>query len=90
LRAKFRRQHSIGPFIADFCCVELRLIVEVDGGQHAERAREDERRTAYLESRGYRVVRFWNNEVLGETEAVMQRIYEEVAAARRRLEERRE
>jgi very-short-patch-repair endonuclease len=59
---KFRRQHPIGPFIADFACIELRLVLEVDGGQHVE-FEHDARRTAWLESRGWRVVRFWNNDV---------------------------
>jgi very-short-patch-repair endonuclease len=61
--AKFRRQQPIGPFIADSVCQERRLIVEVDGGQHAGNA-FDLRRTAFLESKGYRVLRFWNNEIL--------------------------
>jgi very-short-patch-repair endonuclease len=61
--AKFRRQQPIGPFIADFVCQERQLIIEADGGQHAERTADD-RRTAFLESKGYRVLRFWNNEIV--------------------------
>src|SRR5437899_1689174 len=61
--AKFRRQQPIGPFIADFVCQERRLIIEADGGQHAESSTDD-RRTAFLESKGYRVLRFWNNDIL--------------------------
>ena len=61
---KFRRQHCIGSFIADFACVEKKLIIEVDGGQHAENADQDADRTAYLNSQGWTVMRFWNNEVL--------------------------
>ena len=65
-RVKFRRQQPIGPYIADFVSFEQALIVEVDGGQHAEEsnARNDAERTRYLASRGFRVVRFWNHDVL--------------------------
>ncbi|QJQ32313.1 DUF559 domain-containing protein [Sphingomonas lacunae] len=66
---KFRRQASIGPYIADFLCISARLIVEVDGGQHTEET--DAARTAWLEDQGYRVVRFWNNEVMGNIEGVL-------------------
>lgn len=72
--AKFRRQHPIGPFITDFCCVEQGLVVELDGGQHAEQAVSDLSRTAFLTSRGYRVLRFWNNEVLTNISGVIERI----------------
>jgi len=68
---KFRRQHPIGPFIVDFVCEECRLIVELDGGQHSSQVHADNTRTVLLESRGYRVVRFWNNEVLSETQSVL-------------------
>lgn len=60
---RFRRQAVIGPYIADFVCLEKRLIVEVDGGQHQEAAAYDARRDEYLRVRGYQVLRFWNNEV---------------------------
>ncbi len=76
--AKFRRQHPIGPFIADFCCVEARLIVEIDGGQHDEQVKQDGRRPAFMTAQGYRVIRFWNNEVLQSLEGVLQRIEAEV------------
>ena len=69
---KFRRQHPVGPFIADFACLEKRLIVEVDGGQHAERQGDDEARTRYLKSQGFNVIRFWNNDVLGEIDSVIE------------------
>ena len=69
---KFRRQHPIGPFIADFVCLETGLIIEVDGGQHAERMSEDGQRTRYLNSRGFKVLRFWNNEVLMDTDVCLQ------------------
>ena len=67
---KFKRQWTLGFFIADFCCIEQRLIVEVDGGQHSEAA--DASRTACLEERGYRVVRFWNHQVLANMDGVLQ------------------
>jgi very-short-patch-repair endonuclease len=70
---RFRRQVSLGPYVADFVCFEARLIVEADGGQHAERA-ADAARTAWLERRGYRVLRFWNNDILGNTDGVIQSI----------------
>ena len=71
---RFRRQVPIGPYIVDFCCFELRLVIEVDGGQHMERADYDADRTAWLESAGYRVIRFWNNQVFDEAEGVRQAI----------------
>jgi very-short-patch-repair endonuclease len=71
---KFRRQRPIGPYFADFACIEARLIVELDGGQHVEAAAYDENRTRYIESQGYRVLRFWNHEVLTQTDAVRERI----------------
>ena len=74
--AKFRRQHAIGPFIADFCAVERGLVIELDGGQHATQAQPDQRRSAYLERSGYRVLRFWDNEVLMNMEAVLERIFQ--------------
>jgi very-short-patch-repair endonuclease len=73
-RAKFRRQHPIGPFIADFCCIEARLVIEIDGGQHDERSQEDEQRSACLAAQGYRVIRFWNNDVLHNLDGVLQQI----------------
>ena len=73
---KFRRQHPIGRYIVDFVCLERRLIVELDGGQHT--AEVDGPRTAYLEAAGYRVVRFWNPDVLRNPEGVVEVI---VAAA---------
>ena len=73
--SKFRRQHVIDPYIVDFICLEHRLAVEVDGGQHAERIPEDSRRTEFLASKGFRVLRFWNNDVLTQTEGVLESIY---------------
>jgi very-short-patch-repair endonuclease len=74
---RFRRQQPIGPFIVDFFCAARKLIVELDGGQHAdERADYDARRTAWLESEGYSVVRFWNVEVMENGEGVLRVIGE--------------
>lgn len=75
---KFRRQHPIGPYIVDFICSERMLVVELDGGQHSESISYDERRTRYLETKGYRVIRFWNNEVLRQTDAVLSSILNEM------------
>lgn len=66
---KFRRQHPIPPYIADFICEDLNLIIELDGGQHTEEA--DLERTKFLESQGYKVIRFWNNDVLTNTDGVL-------------------
>ena len=73
---KFRRQRPIDPCVADFCCPQRRLVVELDGGQHAEDVAADQKRSRFLEERGYRVLRFWNHNVLGNTEAVLERIAE--------------
>jgi very-short-patch-repair endonuclease len=67
---KLRRQHPIQPYIVDFICPEKKLIIELDGGQHAEAIDYDEKRTRFLESKGYTVIRFWNNEVLTNIEGV--------------------
>ena len=67
---KFRRQVSLGDYVVDFICASARLIIEVDGGQHMERSEADVTRTAWLNSQGYRVLRFWNNDVLGNLEGV--------------------
>ncbi len=71
---KFRRQAWVITAIADFLCFEARLIIELDGGQHAINAEEDAQRTAMLEREGYRVLRFWNNQVRENIEGVMQTI----------------
>ncbi len=67
---KFRRQAPIGPFIADFVCFEARLVIEVDGGQHAD-SLQDQRRDRWFAANKFRVLRFWNNEVLSNLEGVM-------------------
>jgi very-short-patch-repair endonuclease len=76
--AKFRRQYQIGQYIVDFFCLEARLVIELDGGWHAEDLKriEDEHRTAYLQSQGYTVLRFWNNEITEDIRRVSQRIAE--------------
>jgi very-short-patch-repair endonuclease len=68
---KFRRQHRVGPYVLDFVCLEAGLAVELDGSQHQEAREEDARRTAYLGSLGLKVLRFWDNAVLLETESVL-------------------
>jgi very-short-patch-repair endonuclease len=73
---KFRRQVPMGGYIVDFVCRERGLEVEVDGGQHAEQREKDGLRTRWIEGKGYRVLRFWNNEVLGNAEGVLIRIAE--------------
>ena len=67
----FRRQVSIGHYVADFACLRKKLVIEVDGGQHDWQKAADDERTAELEARGYRVIRFWNNEVLQNTDGVV-------------------
>jgi very-short-patch-repair endonuclease len=80
-RYRFRRQVPIGPFIADFVCHEARLIVEIDGGQHDPSSELQKRRTWFLESEGYRVLRFWNNEVLDNPGGVQTAIAEDLRRA---------
>jgi very-short-patch-repair endonuclease len=70
----FRRQVHLGHYIADFVSHHLKLIIEIDGGQHAQRAASDERRTKFLESKGYRVLRFWNTDVLQNVDGVLEMI----------------
>ncbi|MFM9927823.1 endonuclease domain-containing protein [Variovorax sp. H27-G14] len=71
---KFRRQRPIGLYFADFACIDAKLIVELDGGQHVDAAEYDENRTRFMQAQGYRVLRFWNHEVLTQTDAVRERI----------------
>lgn len=71
---KFRRQEVIGPYIVDLVCFEARLIIEADGGQHAEQLIYDRQRSAALVAHGYRVLRFWNSDILGDIDSVLQRI----------------
>ena len=75
---KFRRQHSIGNFIADFFCPEKRLIIELDGSQHLDNVECDQERTNYFESLGIKVIRFWNAEVKNNLNGVLMKIEEEL------------
>jgi very-short-patch-repair endonuclease len=74
--AKFRRQHAIGGHIVDFCCLRHGLVIEVDGGQHTEETEKDAARTARLEAQGFKVIRFWNDDVLRNLEGVLASIAE--------------
>jgi very-short-patch-repair endonuclease len=76
---KFRRQYPIGSYIVDFACPSARLIVEADGSQHAENG-YDVRRDAWLASQGWRVIRFWNNHILNDTESVLTAVYDALSA----------
>lgn len=71
LSASFRRQHAIGSYIVDFVCLKQKLILELDGGQHLEQQQYDNERTAFLQSKGYRVLRFWNNDVINDLNGVI-------------------
>jgi very-short-patch-repair endonuclease len=73
---KFRRQQPLGNYIVDFVCLEKRLAIEVDGGQHSTQVAYDEQRTAWLEEQGFRVLRFWDNEVIHNIEAVKEAIWQ--------------
>ncbi len=72
----FRNQHAIGNYIVDFCAPRRKLIVELDGSQHLEQQEYDSERTAFLESKGYRVLRFWNNDVMNDIDAVLNVIWD--------------
>jgi len=71
---KFRRQHSFGKYIADFCGRKKNLVIEIDGSQHAEQESYDGERTRFLESKGLRIARFWNNEINTNMDGVMTKI----------------
>jgi very-short-patch-repair endonuclease len=71
LGVTFRRQHAVGNYIPDFCSPKAKLIIELDGSQHLEQEEYDEERTKYLESDGYKVIRFWNNDVMNNIEGVI-------------------
>ena len=75
---KFRRQHAIDNYIVDFCSLRRKLILELDGSQHLEQADYDMERTKHLEAKGYRVLRFWNNEIMNEIDAVLNMIWTEL------------
>jgi len=76
--AKFRRQHAIDNYIVDFCSPRRKLILELDGSQHLEQADYDVERTKHLEAKGYRVLRFWNNEVMNEIDTVLNVVWTEI------------
>ena len=78
LDVKFRRQHPIDRYIADFVCIEPKLVIEIDGGQHADDAILDVHRTTILEAHGFKVIRFWNNEVLQNLDGVVRVIAQEL------------
>jgi len=71
---RFRRQVPIGDYVVDFACMKAKLVIELDGGQHASAETEDARRTRWLESQGYRVLRFWDSDILEEPEGVLETI----------------
>ena len=85
---KFRRQHPLGRFVVDFACLVHRLVVEADGGQHAD-SDDDRRRTAWLERRGWRVVRFWNNDILANPAGVEEVVLQELEGHARGAQARR-
>jgi adenine-specific DNA-methyltransferase len=75
---RFRRQHPVGKYIVDFICLDKGLIIELDGGQHVEAKVYDDERTVWLEKQGFHVLRFWDNQVFKETEAVRNVIFEKL------------
>ncbi|MAC38885.1 MAG: hypothetical protein CMH94_00310 [Oceanicaulis sp.] len=87
---KFRRQHPIGPYIADFACLQCRLVVELDGASHStdQEIAHDRRRTAFIERDGWLVLRFWNTDLYDDIDETLNRIAE-VASARTSLAQRR-
>ena len=81
LGLKFRRQRPIGKYFADFACVEIGLVIELDGGQHVEQAAYDTQREKDMEQLGFRTLRFWDHEVLTGTDVVMEKIWQVAKAA---------
>jgi very-short-patch-repair endonuclease len=75
---KFHRQHPIGPFIVDFVCLEKKLVIEVDGGQHSKGSDKDLKRDEWLASEGYKVLRYWNDDVLKETKSVLEDVLSKI------------
>ncbi len=78
LNVKFRRQMPIGPYIADFVCVTAKVVIELDGGQHQDQHNYDMARSAYLQQQGFRLLRFWNNEVFQNIDGVLAVILKEL------------
>jgi very-short-patch-repair endonuclease len=87
---KFRRQRPLGPFILDFVCLEVGLVIELDGGQHAETQTYDVRRTVFIEQQGLRVIRFWNHDVLNQAPAVLEQIWQALKTLTPTLSRKRE
>lgn len=85
--AKFRRQHPLGPYILDFVCLEHGLVVEVDGGQHADPQAQayDQQRSAWLQQQGLQVLRFWNHDVLQQTHEVLAQLLQALTPALSRV-----
>jgi very-short-patch-repair endonuclease len=77
---RFRRQYLIGPYIADFACIDKKLVVELDGGQHQDQVEYDEKRTRFLQAQGWRVLRFWNNDVLTNLDGVLASVADALTA----------
>ena len=77
---RFRRQHPLGPYVVDFACPGHKLVIELDGGQHIVQAEADATRTCQLAQRGYRVIRFWNGDVIENLSGVLERILQELDA----------
>lgn len=87
---KFRRQRPLGPYILDFVCLEAGLVIEIDGGQHAEQQAYDQARTALIESHQLTVIRFWNHEVMNDTAAVLENIWQTLQTLTPTLSRQRE
>lgn len=89
---KFRRQRAIGPYFADFACIGVGLVIELDGGQHSEDASmaHDQQREAFMRRAGFKTLRFWNNEVLTQTEAVLEKILQMLSTLTPTLSRERE
>lgn len=78
---RFRRQHPIGKYIADFACIEQKIVIELDGGQHQEQQVYDGQRSTFLAAQGWEILRFWNNDVLNNLDGVLSVIAKEVTGA---------
>ena len=78
-RHNWRKQVPLGPYFADFASHSARLIIEIDGGQHSDASRRDAARTNFMESQGYHVIRFWNNDVMSNASGVLERVAEALA-----------
>lgn len=79
---RFRRQVPIGSYIADFVSIDAKLVIELDGGQHQEKRAYDERRDRFMKTLGYRIIRFWDTQIIEETDAVLETIMRELESVR--------